>query len=279
MAFWDALQWCLRDSCAVDPGIAEHGLHDRARLAFSAARAAALPGCFLTVETAGLRALVTTSPGLGFLNSVTGVTEASIEELPDVLSAFTAAGAPPPSLTTGHPTAELGQRLRDLGFTPAGHRPLAVIDLPVTSGSSAGARDGLRVTEVVADEVGVFLDVLAAGYDAPRAVRDFLLAEHSAPGVLRFLAWRGDEPVAAAGMSLHGGLAVLGGAAVVPAARGLGGQSVLLQHRLKVAQAAGCVAAAATAAPSSPSARNLARAGFTVQARPQWRRPTPIQQR
>ncbi len=261
----------------MDPGIAEHGLHDRARLAFSAARAAALPGCFLTVETAGLRALVTTSPELGFLNSVTGVTEASIEELPDVLSAFTAADAPAPSLTTtGHPTAELGQRLRYLGFTPAGHRPLAVIDLPVTSGSSAGARGQLRVTEAVADEVGVFLDVLAAGYEAPRAVRDFLLAEHSAPGVLRLLGWRGDEPVAAAGMSLHGGLAVLGGTAVVPAARGLGGQSVLLQHRLKVAQAAGCVAAAATAALSSPSARNLARAGFTVQARPQWRRPTPL---
>jgi len=224
------------------------------------------------LESAALLALITTSPALSFLNSVTGVAEDSVEALPGVLETFAAVGAPSPSLITGHPTAMLQDQLHLMGYAPAGRRPLAAIDLPMASGADDGEDGGLQAREIEADELRLFLDVLAAGYASPKAVSDFLLAEHSTARVRRFLAWRGDQAVAAGAMSLHHGVAVLGGAATVPAARGLGAQTALLQFRLRMAEVAGCVAATATAAPDSPSSRNLAQAGFTVCLRQGWRR-------
>lgn len=263
----------------VDLETAELCLHDRGRLAFAAAAVAGLPGEFRALESAALLALITTSPALSFLNSVTGVAEDSVEALPDVLETFAAVGAPSPSLITGHPTAMLRDQLHLLGYAPAGRRPLAVIDLPMASDADNGEDGGLQVRENEAgDELRLFLDVLAAGYAAPKAVSDFLLTEHSTAGVRRFLAWRGNQAVAAGAMSLHRDVAVLGGAATVPAARGLGAQTALLQYRLRMAEVAGCVAATATAAPNSPSTRNLAQAGFTVWLRQGWRRSASVRQ-
>lgn len=263
----------------MDLETAELCLHDRGRLAFAAAAVAGLPGEFRTLKSSALLALITTSPALSFLNSVTGVAEGSVEELPDVLETFAAVGAPSPFLITGHPTAMLADRLHRLGFAPARRRPLAVIDLPVASAADNGDDGGLLVREIEAGgELRLFLDVLAAGYAAPKAVSDFLLAEHSTAGVRRFLAWQGNQPVAAGAMSLHRDVAVLVGAATVPAARGLGAQTALLQYRLRMAEAAGCVAATATAAPDSPSTRNLAQAGFTIWLRRGWRRSTSVRQ-
>ena len=86
----------------------------------------------------------------------------------------------------------------------------------------------------------------------------------------RFLAWQGDRPVAAAAFSVHRNVAVLGGAATVPAARRSGAQTALLRHRLSQAAAAGAESAAVTAAPESASARNLARVGFKMFRRHGW---------
>lgn len=252
---------------------AELCLHTRGRLAFAAAAAAGLPGEFRAVKSAALLALITTSPALSFLCSVTGVREDSVEELAELLETYAALDAPSPSVITSDPKAKLREQLRLLGFAPADRRPLATIDLPAASNTDEGDGEGLNITEVEGGgELGLFLDVLAAGYAAPRAVSNFLRVEHSAPGVRRFLVWWGNQPIAAGALTVHGGVAVLGGAATVPSARGLGAQTVLLRHRLRMAEAAGCVAATATAAPDSPSTRNLVRAGFTVVLRHGWRR-------
>lgn len=264
----------IRYRWGVESETAELGLHARGRLAFAAASAAGLPGEFRAVKSAALLALITTSPALSFLCSVTGVREDSVEELAELLETYAALDTPSPSLITSNPNAKLREQLRLLGFTPADRRPLATIDLPAASIADKGDGGGLHVAEVEegGGELGLFLDVLAAGYAAPTDVSNFLRVEHSAPGVRRFLAWQGNQPIAAGALSVHGGVAVLGGAATVPAARGLGAQAVLLQHRLRMAESAGCVAATATAAPDSPSTRNLARAGFTVVLRHGWRR-------
>lgn len=74
-------------------------------------------------------------------------------------------------------------------------------------------------------------------------------------------------------MSSHGEWVVLGGAATLPEHRGAGIQTVLLRHRLGVARMAGARFAVATAAVDSPSARNLARAGFHVVLRTAWTQP------
>jgi GNAT superfamily N-acetyltransferase len=259
---------------------AEQCLHDRGRLAFAAAAAAGLPGQFRAFQFEGMLVLLTTSPGLDFLNSVSGVTKRSLDAVPDVLTTFASAGAPPPALTSVEPARALNEQLRSLGFTPSEPRPAAVIDLPAhTNRSRPGDERQLRVSEAdTDDELPLFLDILAAGYAAPTQLSAFMRIEHSAAALRRFLAWRGDEPVATAAMSLHGEVAVLGGAATLPTARSAGAQFALLHHRLHQAADAGCTAATATAAPDSPSLRNLTRVGFTVSPRASWRTgPWPAQ--
>lgn len=77
--------------------------------------------------------------------------------------------------------------------------------------------------------------------------------------------------MAAAAFSLQEDVAVLGGAATVPAARRSGAQTALLHYRLSQAAAAGAHAAVVTAAPDSGSARNLTRDGFTMHIRHSWK--------
>jgi hypothetical protein len=166
-------------------------------------------------------ALLTTAPGLDFLNSISGLTEESLDALPDVIAVFAAANASAPSLATGEPTLALADGLRRLGFTAGQPRPVGTIDLLSLSAIPAEAND-LHV------------------------------------------------PVAAAAFSVHRNAAVFGGAATVPAARRLGAQTALLNHRLIQAAVAGAHAAVVTAAPESASARNLARAGFKIRRRHGW---------
>lgn len=257
----------------MDIKTAERRLHDRGRLAFAAAASAGLPGHFRAFEVEGLLGLLTTSPGLEFLNSVSGVTEDSLDAVPDVLAAFASVGAPSPVLTIAEPTAALDEQLHRLGFAPSGPRPAAVAGLPARHDETRhGAGGQLRVNEAKAnDELQLFLNILTAGYAAPAQLATYMLIEHSTTALRRFLAWHGDEPVAAAAMSLHGNVVVLGGAATLPAARGTGAQLALLHHRLHQATHTGYAAVTATAAPDSPSLRNLTRAGFTIWPRAGWR--------
>jgi hypothetical protein len=256
----------------MDLRTAELRLHDRSRLACTAAAAAGLPGRFAAFEHGGLLALLTTAPGLGFLNSVSGLTEERMDALPAVLAVFMADAVSSLSLAVDQPTTALAAGLRRLGFVPAPPRPAGTIVLPLRHPAPAHAGD-LHVTEAgTAAEMRLFLDTLTAGYAAAPEVSQFIRAEHAAPGIRRFLAWQEQAPVAAAAFSRHGEVAVLGGAATIPAARRSGAQTALLHHRLSQAAAAGARAATVTAAPGSASARNLARAGFTLHSRAGWKR-------
>ncbi len=79
---------------------AERALHERAEPSFDAARRAGSPGLFETREVDGLFVVLTTSPGLGFLNSITGVTSSLLDALPGALAFFAEANASGPSIST-----------------------------------------------------------------------------------------------------------------------------------------------------------------------------------
>jgi GNAT superfamily N-acetyltransferase len=255
----------------MDLRAAERCLHDRCKTAFAAAAQAALPGRFWAFEHNGLLASLTTSPGLSLLNSVSGLTEDTVDVLPGVIALFEAAGAPSPSLAVSEPTAALAAELRRLGYVPAQPRPVGILDLAIRTNSARTRSFRLTAagTEV---EKHLFLETLAAGYGAGSELSRFLRAEHSAAGMRCFVAWHGDRPVAAAAFSAHDNGIVLGGAATVPAARRSGAQTALLNHRLNQAVAGGAKAVVVTAAPDSASLRNLVRAGFTMRCRPGWKK-------
>jgi GNAT superfamily N-acetyltransferase len=86
----------------------------------------------------------------------------------------------------------------------------------------------------------------------------------AAEGAHRFLASLEGEPIAAGGLSLDGGVALLAGASTVPAARRRGAQLALLAARIEFAAAQGCDLAMMCALPGSGSQRNAERHGFRI---------------
>jgi len=84
------------------------------------------------------------------------------------------------------------------------------------------------------------------------------------PGSLCYLAFAGNQAVAAGAMAMHGGLATLFADSTTPGFRGIGLQSALIRERLRAAFAAACDLAAASTLPGSVSQRNYERNGFQV---------------
>jgi hypothetical protein len=119
-------------------------VHDRAALAFDGARTAGLPGRYFVCERAGLRAVLTTTPEMGYLNAVSGVSTETVAGVPEMLEIFDSIGAELPSLVVARSDATVHEQLRDWGFAPAGRRPLACVDLPLGS-TRTGEDRGCRV--------------------------------------------------------------------------------------------------------------------------------------
>jgi GNAT superfamily N-acetyltransferase len=239
---------------------AERGLHRRTGLACQAAATAGVGGQFRVWEQAGLLAVLATDPALAFLTTVSGVTPETVPALIDLVDEPIWGDVRPTIVTTG-----MDQVLSKAGFVRIGDRGLAVRDL--TGPPPAD--------DVVEADPDAFVPVLSAGYDVDPTVAAFIAAEHRLPAVQRFLVLANGVPIAAAAMTVHDRIAVLGGASTLPDHRRTGAQSRLLRHRLRRAADAGCTTAVATVVPDSTSAHNLQAAGFTVHRRGAWtRQPT-----
>lgn len=242
---------------------AESAIFARKSLSFTAAAAAGLPGQFETFQFGGLRVAIATASEFDFLNSVDGITDESVGFLPEILTRFKNPQAT--TLVAVSPAKRLTDTLEGLGYEPVGVQPIAYLR-PDSASSPVKTDIGKwRVTEVSTEEDSAcFLNLLNAGYAVTGPVGALIRSEHALSTIRGFIAWRNTEPLAAAAMSLHTTGVVFGGASTLPVARGAGAQSALLAHRLRLIKVLGVSLAAATAAPRSPSVRNLARSGFTI---------------
>ena len=98
-----------------------------------------------------------------------------------------------------------------------------------------------------------------------RAVLETLMADvAAAPGFERYVAHRDGQLAGAASLRLDEGVALLCGAATLPAHRRRGVQAALLAARLRDAHAAGAEVAVVTTAPGSLSEHNVVRSGFAL---------------
>jgi GNAT superfamily N-acetyltransferase len=200
----------------------ERALHRRTGLACAAAVAAGVPGRFRVWEQDGLLAVLATDPALGFLSTVSGVARETLPAVAGLLDAPEWDGVRPAVLTT------------DVDAPPAAG---LVLDAPERVLAVRRLAERPAPEEVVeAGEPGVFVDLLLAGYEVDGVVAAFVAAEHRLPEVRRFLVVEDGTPIAAAAMTIHGDVAVLGGASTLPAHRGRGAQPRLLRHRLRRAR-------------------------------------------
>ena len=95
-------------------------------------------------------------------------------------------------------------------------------------------------------------------------------------GTVCFVADWGGQPIAAAALAMHDGVALLAGASTDPAFRGRGAQAALLETRLAHATSAGCDVAMMGALPGSASQRNGERQGFRIAyTRIKWQQRAP----
>jgi GNAT superfamily N-acetyltransferase len=247
----------------------EQALHRRAGWACEAALAAGVPGWFRVWEQAGMLAVLATDPALGFLSTVSGVTRETVPAAIDLVGSSAWSGVEPTVVAPADLGEAAEEQLLAAGLVGTGDRLLAVARPAAVPMPEA---DVVTVDGVTADGDDAFVELLLAGYEVDGSVAAFIRAEHRLPAVRRFLAVARGAPIAAAGMTIHGEVAVLGGASTLRAHRGQGAQSRLLRHRLRVAAEAGCELAVATARPGSVSAANLHRAGFDLEKRTTWTR-------
>jgi GNAT superfamily N-acetyltransferase len=79
-----------------------------------------------------------------------------------------------------------------------------------------------------------------------------------------FLVELDGRPIAAGGLAIHEGVALLAGASTIPEFRRRGAQKLLLEGRLQYAKQAGCDLAMFCAEPGGGSQRNAERQGFRI---------------
>jgi GNAT superfamily N-acetyltransferase len=155
--------------------------------------------------------------------------------------------------------------LRKRGYRPDWFRAMYAMRLGAISSLPAPA---FRIEPVGAEHLADWLGALAEANGITEASRrlisdEYALANGAVPDTIDLVALSNDRVIGCASLQMLDGVAWLGGAATIPAWRGRGVQTALIQHRLRLAAEAGVGIAAATAVPSGASARNLGRLGFS----------------
>jgi GNAT superfamily N-acetyltransferase len=157
-----------------------------------------------------------------------------------------------------------------LGFENVLGLALPAADLPARAPEFA-------LHESPEHELDTWLDVVVEGFATPdlegvgpdelhdrtllrRVIRDF----NQVPGMTRYLARRDGVPAGGGTMRMAKGIALMCGAATLPAHRRRGIQTAMLAERLAIATRAGCELALVTTQGGSKSMQNAQRRGFEL---------------
>lgn len=166
--------------------------------------------------------------------------------------------------------------LMDLSLLPMlserGYQPIeltSVMYRPIDGGSDFAVNPKIKTRIIEAGETDLWAKTAAKGWstEAP-GLEEFMFgigqvtANNEAS--LPFLAELEGEPIAAGGLSVHEGVALLAGACTVPEARRQGAQLALLDARLRYAAEQGCDIAMMGALPGSQSQRNAEKHHFRI---------------
>jgi hypothetical protein len=157
-------------------------------------------------------------------------------------------------------------------FTSVMYQPIAAAD------AKAGPSTSVAVRVVGAGEMDLWAETAARGWASEsQELGDFMLSfgkvsARKASG-FSFLASLDGQPIAAGGLTIHGGVALFAGASTVLEGRRKGAQTALLDARFAFAASRGCTLAMMCALPGSASQRNAERRGFRIAyTRVKWRR-------
>ena len=158
--------------------------------------------------------------------------------------------------------------LPERGYHPVELTSVMHMRLTARGAPAREAPSTLVVRTVTKDEADVWAETAARGWgDTPELaafVRELGSVTAQSRGTVCFVAEWSGQPIAAAALGIHDGVALLAGASTDPAFRGRGAQAALLDARLRHAVSTGCDIALMGAAPGSGSQRNAERQGFRI---------------
>jgi len=154
----------------------------------------------------------------------------------------------------------LRSRAGELGFRLDWFR--TVYSRTIASGSQASPRDEFEFTRVDASNFETWAGIWIEQSSDPYTERRFTQARHAKPGECDFILSVDGVPAAVCSVSIHDGLADLGGMFTRTEHRGRGLQAACLAYRMAFAAESGCDLALAGATPGTTSARNIERADF-----------------
>lgn len=167
--------------------------------------------------------------------------------------------------------------LASRGYVPIEHT--TVMHRPLTRASLAGPStpSALATRRIGHEELDAWAETSVQGWgESPELaafMREFGTITGRSRGVSCFVAELESRMVATGALAMHGGVALLAGASTIPAFRGRGAQTALLEARLAYAAGHGCDLAMMGAAPGSTSQTNAERQGFRIAyTRLKWQR-------
>jgi GNAT superfamily N-acetyltransferase len=150
-----------------------------------------------------------------------------------------------------------------------GYSPIEASTVMVRPTAHPPSSESTRIATrpIAGHERPIWCRVLTAGLasesaELVSAVDDLAPVMARSEGAYGFIADLDGTPIAAAILAIQNGVAVMGGASTIPAARRRGAQTALLQARLEYAAALGVDLAMLVATPGSSSQRNAERLGF-----------------
>ena len=213
-------------------------------------------------------------------NKVTGVGFDGVlaeDELEATEAAFGARKAPLQFEVSSLGDPAVHKQLTRRGYDLVGFENVLGLDLRHWSPSSAASRE-IDVQPEREEEHAVWLDTVTTGFlhadtfDGPPSHETFARESMerimgdmlSTPGMERYLARRDGVVAGGGSLRIDEGVALLCGAATLPAHRRRGVQSALLDERLRSAAARGCDIAVVTTQPASKSQANVQRVGFAL---------------
>ena len=210
----------------------------------------------------GISSPCTQTFGLGLFEAATRATLEEIEAF------FNNRGAPVFHEVSPLAGLELVALLNTCGYHPMEFTSVMYRPIRETLVSSLRHNEKIRVRVITEDEGGLWAQTTVKGWSHLPELSEFLLElglmRAQQEDSISFLAELNGQSVAAAALSLGGGVALLAGACTIPEARKQGAQLALLDYRLRYAAERGCDIAMMCAQPGSASQRNAERHGFRI---------------
>ena len=127
---------------------------------------------------------------------------------------------------------------------------------------------GIEIRRAEPDAADLYASVVAPNFAGPEGptddLRDLIASMFGMEHTSAFLAFIDGQPAGGGAVLIHGGVALLAGAATLPPYRNRGGHAALHHARLALARRSGCDLAAQGAQPGSTSQRNAERRGLRV---------------